>query len=107
MFRTVLDTSGAVRVRAVLVLLPVVLARVVDLHGWALLLAHAVVVKVLAGLRCSKRIINKWNDTWRKVYYFAMYRGEVLSGFNCICQTSVYKLLTSTPPPQEYENGTR
>ncbi len=53
MFRTVLDTGGAVRVLAVLVLLPVVLARVVDLHGWALLLAHAVVVKVLAGLHAG------------------------------------------------------
>ena len=50
MFRTVLDTSGPVGVLAEGVALPLVLDGVVDLHGWTLLLAHAVVVEVLTCL---------------------------------------------------------
>ena len=51
MLRAVLDAGGAVRVLAQRVSLPLVLDRVVDLHGRALLFAHPVVVEVLARLR--------------------------------------------------------
>jgi len=50
MFWAVLDTGGAVGVLPRGVPLPPVLGRVVDLHGWALLLAHPLVVEVLARL---------------------------------------------------------
>ena len=53
-FRAVLDTGGAVGVFARRVALPPVLGRVVDLHRRALLLAHALVVEVLARLRIEK-----------------------------------------------------
>ena len=49
-FGAVLDAGGAVGVLAVGVLLPLVLVGVVGLHGWALLLANAVVVEVLTRL---------------------------------------------------------
>ena len=48
-----LDAGGAVRVLAVGVPLPLVLGRVVDVHGRALLLAHTVIVEVLAGLQMA------------------------------------------------------
>ena len=50
---TLLDAGGAVRVLAVGVALPLVLGRVVDVHGRALLLADPVVVEVLAGLQMA------------------------------------------------------
>ena len=50
---TLLDAGGAVRVLAVGVALPLVLGRVVDVHGRALLLANPVVVEVLAGLQMA------------------------------------------------------
>ena len=46
-----LDAGGAVRVLAQRVSLPLVLDRVVDLHGRTLLLANAIVIEVLACLR--------------------------------------------------------
>ena len=51
MLRAVLDAGGTVRVLAQRVALPLVLDRVVDLHGRALLLAHTIVVEVLARLQ--------------------------------------------------------
>ena len=53
MLRAVLDAGGTIRVLAQRVALPLVLDRVVDLHGRALLLAHTVVVEVLAGLQMA------------------------------------------------------
>ena len=50
MLRAVLDAGGAVCVLAQRVALPLVLDRVVDLHWGALLLAHPIVVEVLASL---------------------------------------------------------
>lgn len=51
MLRAVLDAGGTIRVLAQRVALPLVLDRVVDLHGRALLLAHTIVVEVLARLQ--------------------------------------------------------
>ena len=51
MLRAVLHAGGAVRVLAQRVSLPLVLDRVVDLHGGTLLFANAVVVEILACLR--------------------------------------------------------
>ena len=59
--RAVLDTGGSVGVLAQGVALPLVLDRVVDLHWGALLLAHTVVVEVLASLQIP-------NSNWRKDY---------------------------------------
>ena len=59
--RAVLDAGGSVGVLAQGVALPLVLDRVVDLHGGALLFAHAVVVEVLASLQIP-------NSNWRKDY---------------------------------------
>ena len=61
MLWAVLDAGGTIRVLAQRVALPLVLDRVVDLHGGALLLAHAVVVEVLASLQIP-------NSNWRKDY---------------------------------------
>ena len=61
MLRAVLDAGGSVGVLAQGVALPLVLDRVVDLHGGALLLAHTVVVEVLASLQIP-------NSNWRKDY---------------------------------------
>ena len=51
MLGTLLDTGGPVRVLALGVALPLVLDRVVGLHGRTLLLAHAVVIEILACLK--------------------------------------------------------
>ena len=47
---TFLDTGGSVGILSLRIPFPLVLDRVVYLHGRALLLAHTVVVKILAGL---------------------------------------------------------
>ena len=58
MLRTVLDACGSVCVLARRVALQAVLGRVVDLHGWALLLAHPLVIEILARLQMLAKIIS-------------------------------------------------